>query len=42
MKDQLTEASRFRTKEERRGFWLTIILTLAIAIPVTLFFNFFK
>lgn len=42
MKQMMIEASRFRTKEERRGFWLTIILTLAIAAPLAVFFNFLK
>lgn len=38
----MIEASRFRTKEERCECWFTIILTLAIAVPVAVFFNFFK
>nr|DAM52177.1 MAG TPA: type VI secretion protein [Caudoviricetes sp.] len=38
----MTEASRFRNKEERRSCLLTIILTLAIAVPLAIFFNFFK
>lgn len=38
----MIEASRFRTKEERRSCLLTIILTLAIFAPPAIFFNFFK